>query len=136
MAERNNTGKEGESEARAYLEKLGYQILHTNWHFHHYELDLVAVYDGELIVVEVKTRSVGCLLPPEEAVDRKKSDASLRLRMLISGISIIVFPFASILLQCRKKTDATQSKSISKMPFMPQYTELISGTRHVYPKIP
>ena len=24
MAERNNTGKEGESEARAYLEKLGY----------------------------------------------------------------------------------------------------------------
>ena len=36
MAERNNTGKEGESEARAYLEKLGYQILHTNWHFHHY----------------------------------------------------------------------------------------------------
>ena len=72
MAERNNTGKEGESEARVYLEKRGYQILHTNWHFHHYELDLVAVYDGELIVVEVKTRSVGCLLPPEEAVDRKK----------------------------------------------------------------
>ena len=72
MAERNNTGKEGESEARAYLEKLGYQILHTNWHFHHYELDLIAVYEGELIVVEVKTRSVGCLLPPEEAVDQKK----------------------------------------------------------------
>ena len=72
MAERNNTGKEGESEARVYLEKRGYQILHTNWHFHHYELDLVAVYDGELIVVEVKTRSAGCLLPPEEAVDRKK----------------------------------------------------------------
>ena len=64
MAERNNTGKEGESEARAYLKKLGYQILHTNWHFHHYELDLVAVYEGELIV--------GCLLPPEEAVDQKK----------------------------------------------------------------
>ena len=50
MAERNNTGKEGESEARAYLEKLGYQILHTNWHFHHYELDLIAVYEGELIL--------------------------------------------------------------------------------------
>ena len=32
----------------------------------------MAVYDGELIVVEVKTRSVGCLLPPEEAVDRKQ----------------------------------------------------------------
>lgn len=72
MAERNNTGKEGESEARAYLEKQGYQILHTNWHFHHYELDLIAVYEGELIIVEVKTRSVGCLLPPEEAVDQKK----------------------------------------------------------------
>ena len=74
MAERNNTGKEGESEARAYLEKQGYQILHTNWHFHHYELDLVAVYEGELIVVEVKTdRSVACYRPKKPSTKRRSN---------------------------------------------------------------
>lgn len=72
MAERNKTGKEGESEARAYLERKGYRILHANWHFHHYELDIVAVDGEELVVVEVKTRSAGSLLRPEEAVDPQK----------------------------------------------------------------
>ncbi len=72
MAERNNTGKEGESEARVYLEKQGYLILHTNWHWHHYELDIVASKENELVIVEVKTRSEDYLLSPEEAVDEKK----------------------------------------------------------------
>ena len=115
MAERNNTGKEGESEARAYLKKLGYQILHTNLHFHHYELDLVAVYEGELIVVEVKTRSVGCLLPPEEAVDQKK------IKRIVAATDAYIRYFNNP--QCRKNTDGIQSKSILKMPFMLQYTE-------------
>ena len=37
MAKRNETGKDGESVARAFLEKKGYKITHTNWHWHHYE---------------------------------------------------------------------------------------------------
>ena len=57
MAKRNETGKDGESVARAFLEKQGYKITHTNWHWHHYELDIVAVKDTWLVVVEVKTRS-------------------------------------------------------------------------------
>ena len=121
MAERNNTGKEGESEARAYLEKLGYQILHTNWHFHHYELDLIAVYEGELIVVEVKTRSVG--YRPKKPSTKRRSNALWLRPMLISDISTTRFLFVLILSQCRKKTDGIQSKSILKMPFMLQYTE-------------
>ena len=72
MAKRNETGKDGESVARAFLEKQGYRITHTNWHWHHYELDIVAVKDTWLIVVEVKTRSEDYLLSPEEAVDNKK----------------------------------------------------------------
>ena len=32
MAKRNETGKDGESVARAFLEKQGYKITHTNWH--------------------------------------------------------------------------------------------------------
>lgn len=86
MAIRNEIGKQGESEARAYLEHKGYQILHTNWHYHHYELDIVARQDNELVVVEVKTRSKDYLLEPEEAVDLRKikrivaaADAYVRL---------------------------------------------------------
>ena len=72
MAKRNETGKDGESVARAFLEKQGYRITHTNWHWHHYELDIVAVKDACLVVVEVKTRSEDYLLAPEEAVDAPK----------------------------------------------------------------
>lgn len=72
MAIRNETGKEGEAVARAFLEKRAYRIIHTNWHWHHYELDIVAEKGGELIVVEVKTRANDFLLAPEEAVDAAK----------------------------------------------------------------
>ena len=72
MAERNDRGKEGESIARKYLERKEYKVLHTNWHWHHYELDIVAVDGDMLVVVEVKTRSADYLLSPEEAVDHRK----------------------------------------------------------------
>lgn len=72
MARQNDMGREGESEARAYLVRHGYDVLHTNWHWHHYELDIIAVKDDVLVVVEVKTRSEDFLLSPEDAVDAKK----------------------------------------------------------------
>lgn len=72
MAEQNELGKDGEARARDYLIRQGYTIMHTNWHWHHYELDIVAVKDGELVVVEVKTRSFDYLISPEDAVDNKK----------------------------------------------------------------
>lgn len=72
MEKRKDIGKNGESEARLFLEKKGYRILHTNWHFHHYELDIVAQLGEELVIVEVKTRSKNYLLEPEESVDTKK----------------------------------------------------------------
>ena len=72
MAKRNDTGKEGEKIAREYLKKRGYVVSHTNWHWHHYELDIVAIAEGELVIVEVKTRSENYLLAPEDAVDNAK----------------------------------------------------------------
>lgn len=87
MAERNETGKQGESVARKYLETNGYTVLETNWRFHHYELDIVATNNEELVVVEVKTRSENYLIAPEQAVDRAKirrivtaSDAYVRMK--------------------------------------------------------
>ncbi|MDD2952326.1 MAG: YraN family protein [Parabacteroides sp.] len=72
MAERNDTGKEGEAIARKYLLDREYVILHSNWHWHHYELDIVAMKEGELVVVEVKTRAEDFLVDPEEAIDKGK----------------------------------------------------------------
>lgn len=72
MADQNLIGKEGEEEARKYLIQNEYIIFHTNWRFHHYELDIVATKNDELVIVEVKTRSEDYLIAPEEAVDRGK----------------------------------------------------------------
>ena len=65
-------GKEGEEIARAFLVQQGYTILSANWHWHHYELDIVAAYGEELVIVEVKTRSDNYLVDPEEAIDKGK----------------------------------------------------------------
>ena len=52
MAEHNEFGKEGEEEAAAYLIDKGYSIRHRNWHCGKKELDIVAEYRNELIVIE------------------------------------------------------------------------------------
>ena len=87
MAERNETGKQGETIARQYLEENGYNVLETNWRFHHYELDIVATSGKELVIVEVKTRSDNYLIAPELAVNKSKirrivtaSDAYIRMK--------------------------------------------------------
>ena len=89
MAERNETGKQGESQARQYLEENGYNVLETNWRFHHYELDIVATDGKELVVIEVKTRSDNYLIAPEHAVNKGKirrivtaSDAYARMKRI------------------------------------------------------
>ena len=72
MAEKNETGKQGEVIARQYLEYKGYKVLETNWRFHRFEIDIVATNNEELVVVEVKTRSGNYLMAPETAVNKKK----------------------------------------------------------------
>jgi putative endonuclease len=72
MAEKNETGKKGEAVACSYLEICGFSILHTNWRYRRYELDIVATNGRELVVVEVKTRSKNCLIEPEESINYHK----------------------------------------------------------------
>ncbi len=54
MAKHNELGKAGENAAVTYLEQQGYCIRDRNWRKGHFELDIVAAKDNELIVVEVK----------------------------------------------------------------------------------
>ncbi len=84
MTNQNQLGKDGEQEACDYLRKEGYIIYHTNWHFSHYELDIVATDGNELVVVEVKTRSQDYLVSPEEAVDKGK------IKRIVSAADVYV----------------------------------------------
>lgn len=72
MATHNKLGKEGEEEAVAFLIEHGYQIRDRNWHCGRKELDIVAECQGELIIIEVKTRSNDLFGNPEEAVNTQK----------------------------------------------------------------
>lgn len=70
---RQRVGKWGESAAARYLEKQGYTILACNVRTPYGEIDLIARHgSGEMVFVEVKTRSGTGFGYPEEAVDSRK----------------------------------------------------------------
>lgn len=68
MAAHNELGVQGEYEALLYLTKQGYTLLAHNWRVGHLELDIVAEQWGEIVFVEVKTRSNEDFAPAAEAV--------------------------------------------------------------------
>jgi putative endonuclease len=69
---RQVTGKWGESKAADYLQSKGYTILERNVRTAHGEIDIVAVREGLLVFVEVRTRSSHNFGYPEESVTRRK----------------------------------------------------------------
>lgn len=77
MAEHNVLGAAGEELAARFLEEKGYRILHRNWKAPktHHELDIVAMGEGRLVIVEVKTRSGEEHGQPFDAVDWRKQRA-------------------------------------------------------------
>ncbi|MGL5273131.1 MAG: YraN family protein [Phocaeicola sp.] len=72
MALHNELGKAGEEVAANYIRNKGYRVLHRNWRSGKKELDIIAEYEGVLIVIEVKTRQHIEFGRPEEAVTNKK----------------------------------------------------------------
>ena len=81
MAQHNDLGKQGEEIAREYLEKNGYQILETNWQSGHAEIDILALKDDILAVIEVKTRTSEHYGKPEAFVSKKK------IKLLINAVN-------------------------------------------------
>lgn len=65
-------GMAGEEAAAEYLRARGYQIRSRNYRFRRAEIDILAVKDGVLAVVEVKTRSNGFYEPLSHTVSRRK----------------------------------------------------------------
>lgn len=68
-------GRAGEKAAAALLRRLGYEVLGTGFTARRGELDLVCRKDGELVVVEVKTRTDHAFGTPFEAVGARKRRA-------------------------------------------------------------
>ena len=57
---------------RDFLKKAGYEILATNWVYLKAEIDIIAVKDNVLAIVEVKTRSTLEFGLPQEFVKPSK----------------------------------------------------------------
>ena len=66
------TGRRGEKLAVDYLASKGFRIFHTNWRTGHKELDIVAGKDETIHFVEVRSRSRGSIVSPEQTVNRSK----------------------------------------------------------------
>ena len=81
MAEHNELGKTGEDFAVNFLEKNGYEILETNWTFQKAEVDIIALKNNVLAVIEVKTRSSIDFGLPQEFVKPKK------IQLLVKAIN-------------------------------------------------
>ena len=89
MIEPHELGKLGEGLAANYLIDKGYQILERNWHSGHKEVDIIALDDDYLVIVEVKTRKSDDFGEPDIAVGRDKqrmliwaADAYVRIKKL------------------------------------------------------
>lgn len=72
MADHNELGKIGEEIACAHLLSEGYEILERNWRFQKAEIDIIAQYKKEIIIVEVKTRNSDFFGDPQEFITPKK----------------------------------------------------------------
>ncbi len=71
-------GRIGEDAAAVFLESKGYVVFERNYHFERAEVDLITFKAspdgkrGEIVFVEVKTRSGSRFGRPEEAIDKIK----------------------------------------------------------------
>lgn len=72
MADHNDFGIHGEKLAVEYLLTKGYTVLEKNWRFKKAEIDIIAIKNNDLIIVEVKSRSNNYYGNPQDFVNSKK----------------------------------------------------------------
>jgi putative endonuclease len=72
MAEHNDFGTLAEELAADFLVENGYKILQKNFRYQRAEIDIIAEFQNQIIVVEVKARGTDIFMAPEEAVSKTK----------------------------------------------------------------
>lgn len=84
MAVHTELGKYGEELAVRFLVNNGFEILHRNWRYSRFEIDIIAEKNGLLHIVEVKLRSGNMVLPEENVTARK-------IKFLLKATSFFLF---------------------------------------------
>lgn len=79
MANHNDFGKEAEEAAAKYLQCHGYKILERNYRYLKAEIDIIAMDESTIVIVEVKARSSTYFMSPQDAVNNSK------MKLLISA---------------------------------------------------
>ncbi|MDR0725951.1 MAG: YraN family protein [Prevotellaceae bacterium] len=72
MLSSHELGKQGEQQAIDFLREKGYSIVDINWRYQHKEIDILAEYNDELHIVEVKTRTSAVWQTIDEIVGATK----------------------------------------------------------------
>jgi putative endonuclease len=72
MAQHITLGEQGEELAAKWLTSKGFEVLHRNWRYSHYEIDIVAKKQKMLHFIEVKARNHSHVGFPEDGVRKKK----------------------------------------------------------------
>ena len=73
-----NLGKYGEDLACKYLKTKGYKIKERNFRTFLGEIDIISEYKGNIVFVEVKTRSSNKFGYPEEAINYNKQQKIIK----------------------------------------------------------
>lgn len=87
MAEHNELGVVGEKQAQIFLLKNAYEILDVNWHWGHKEIDIIALNNKTLHIIEVKTRYQDYIERPQTAVNYKKQ------KMIIEAANAYLYKY-------------------------------------------
>ena len=102
MAGHNEMGKNAEQMAVDWLKAKGYEILHRNWRHKYYEIDIIALKNKMLHIVEVKARNSTRFGYPEDSVTKRKfkhlQRATDEFLFLNPGYKMIQYSILSITL--------------------------------------
>ncbi|WP_298297422.1 YraN family protein [Hydrotalea sp.] len=75
MTQKKATGNFGEDVAVRYVLDKGFKLLHKNWRYKYWEVDIIALQNNIVHFIEVKTRQQSPFGFPEDAVHQSKMDA-------------------------------------------------------------
>ena len=84
MAEHNDFGKLAEELATDFLVKSGYKILLKNYRYLKAEIDIIAEFENQIIIVEVKARKTDAFIEPHEAVNKRK------IKLIVSAADFFI----------------------------------------------
>ena len=76
---KDELGNWGEEYSVIYLQKNGYEVVERNYRFQKNEIDIIAKFGNNLIIVEVKTRQTAEIGEPWRAVTKSKQKQIIKV---------------------------------------------------------